>query len=253
MSIGFSTGSLAGHDVRRGIQMALQTNSTAIELSALREAELPPLLLQLDQLPLDRFSWISVHAPGKRRELSEAELVSLLQPVASRGWSIIVHPDVIADFTLWQPLGKAVCIENMDLRKPIGRTAAQLAEVFHKLPAATFCLDIGHAHQVDPTMQEAEKFLTAFHGRLRQVHMSYVNPQSQHERLNTASVRAFRKVSHWLTNDTPIILEAPLTTEQMHDELALAERVFHGLSDAPPNPTATPRLPSLLPGERGRG
>ena len=30
-----------------------------------------------------------------------------------RGWAIIVHPDVIEDFSCWKSLGRAVCIENM--------------------------------------------------------------------------------------------------------------------------------------------
>lgn len=108
-----------------------------------------------------------------------------LHQLADRGWAIILHPDIIEDFTLWRPLGRAVCIENMDKRKEVGRTASQLRSIFEKLPDATFCFDIGHARQVDPTMQEAESFLTMFHDRLRQIHMSYVNSQSRHERLSS--------------------------------------------------------------------
>lgn len=73
-----------------------------------------------------------------------------------------MHPDVIEDVSAWQKLGRAVCVENMDKRKRIGRTAAQLQEIFDQLPEATFCFDIGHARQVDPTMQEAETFLRLF-------------------------------------------------------------------------------------------
>jgi hypothetical protein len=44
MRIGFSTGSLASGDFRRGLEMALRARVEAIELSALREDELDPLL-----------------------------------------------------------------------------------------------------------------------------------------------------------------------------------------------------------------
>ena len=231
MKIGFSTGSIALDNVRRGLQVATHRRAKAVELSALREDELDPLLESLDRLEddLKPFEYVSFHAPSKRTHLSEGEFVERLRKVADRGWAIIVHPDVIEDFTLWRSLGRAVCIENMDKRKAIGRTAAQLWTIFEKLPEATFCFDIGHARQVDPTMQEAETFLRCFRNRLRQVHMSYVNSQSRHERLNFESIRAFQRVAHWLNEATPIILETPVESGEVDDEIESAERVFPAL------------------------
>ena len=173
MIIGFSTGSIASDDVRHGLQLATHRRAKAIELSALREDELDPLLESLSGMEdeLRPFEYVSFHAPSKRVRFSESEFVEKLQAVAERGWAIVVHPDVIEDVALWRKLGRAVCIENMDKRKRIGRTAAQLREIFDRLPEATFCFDIGHARQVDPTMQEAESFLRLFQDRLRQVHM----------------------------------------------------------------------------------
>lgn len=228
MTIGFSTGSIALDDVRRGLDIATHQRTSAVELSALREDELEPLLNSLDKLQddLKPFSYVSFHAPSKLERLSERELISKLRPVAERGWAIIVHPDVIEDFSLWRSLGKAVCVENMDKRKKIGRTAEQLKQIFSKLPDATFCFDIGHAQQVDPTMQEAELFLRTFKERLRQVHMSYVNSQSRHERLNYVSVAAYRRVAHWLDRSVPVILETPVKKDEVDEEISVAERVF---------------------------
>jgi len=231
MKFGFSTGSIALGDFRLGLRVASHPLTKAIELSALREEELEPLLRALDELEddLKRFEYISLHAPGKRIQLSEAEFVQHLRPVADRGWAIVVHPDVVRDAVLWRTLGTAVCIENMDRRKPVGRTAAQLQQIFDLLPQATLCFDIGHARQVDPTMQEAEMILRLFHARLRQVHLSFVNSQSRHERLNFGSVLAFRRVAHWLTEAIPIILETPVDSSQIEEEIAAAESVFtHG-------------------------
>lgn len=228
MKIGFSTGSIAMNDVRRGQRVAKHHRTNAVELSALREDELDPLLESLDRLEEDlkSFEYISFHAPSKRNFFTEAEFVERLRPVADRGWAIIVHPDVIEDFALWRSLGRAVCIENMDKRKEIGRTASQLRSIFEKLPDATFCFDIGHARQVDPTMQEAESFLAMFHDRLRQVHMSYVNSQSRHERLNFESIRAFQRVAHWLSDSVPIILETPVDSGDVDEEITSAAKVF---------------------------
>lgn len=236
MKIGFSTGSLACEDVRRGLGMAKHQRAKAIELSALREDELDPLIGMLDSFENDlkQFEHVSFHAPSKLEKLSEAEFVKKLIPIADRGWAIIIHPDVIKDVSLWKKLGRAVCIENMDKRKHIGRTAAQLKPLFKELPEATFCFDIGHARQVDPTMQEAELFLTVFKDRLRQVHMSYVNTQSKHERLNKESLMAFGRVAHQIEDDIPIILETPVDVHEIDDEISSAEEFFKAVRWAHP-------------------
>jgi len=230
--IGFSTGSIALDDVSRGLDIVAQGQTKAVELSALREEELDPLLGSLPQLEdrLDSFDYISFHAPSNLNEISEADLVSKLQQVADRDWAIVIHPNLIHDFSLWQKLGRAVCIENMDKRKKIGRTATQLKQFFEKLPDATFCFDIGHARQVDPTMQEAESFLQLFQDRLRQVHMSYVNSQSRHERLNFESILAYQRVAPWINESVPIILETPVEKCNIDAEISSAEKVFNECS-----------------------
>jgi hypothetical protein len=234
MKIGFSTGSIAPHDLRHSLQVASDCRVNAVELSALREEELDPLLESLDQVTneLGQFEYVSFHAPSRRVRFSEAQFVEKLRKVADRGWAIIVHPDLIEDFTLWKSLGAAVCIENMDKRKQIGRTAAQLQTIFQKLPDATFCFDIGHARQVDPTMQEAETFLRLFHDRLRQIHMSHVNSKSGHERLNFRSIQSFRRVAHLLSASVPIILETPVDAEDVEEEISAAWRVFEAVTCA---------------------
>jgi len=233
MKVGFSTGSIALDDVQRGLNVATHCRTNAVEFSALREDELDPLLQSLDHLrsSLEPFEYVSFHAPSKRERMTEVEFVRKLKTVADRGWAIIVHPDVIEDFSLWRKLGREVCIENMDKRKKIGRTAAQIQRIFDKLPEATFCFDIGHARQVDPTMQEAECFLRCFQDRIRQVHMSYVNSQCRHERLNFESIKAFQRVAHWVKPSIPVILETPITSSEVDEEISAAEQVF-GYSDS---------------------
>lgn len=226
MRIGFSTGSLALGDVRRGLQMAAESETNAIELSALREEELEPLINLLDDLDLNHFSYVSFHAPSRLTHLSEQQAVGLLQSVAQRGWTIVVHPDVIRDVSLWQTLGRHLCLENMDKRKPTGRTVKEMQSYFERLPDATFCFDIGHARQVDPTMLEARSFLRQFKGRLAQVHMSYVNSASHHECLNFEAAVAFRRVVGLIPKDTPIILETPVPEGMLDQEVQMAQAIM---------------------------
>jgi endonuclease IV len=131
-----------------------------------------------------------------------------------------LHPDAITDFGMWRELGSAICIENMDKRKPIGRTARELESVFKELPEATFCFDIGHARQLDLTMTEAYMILRAFGSKLRQVHVSEVNSRSKHGPLSYSSMLAFREVAHLIPAGVPLILETPIGEEAMESEIA---------------------------------
>lgn len=220
--IGFSTGSLAFGNFRLGLQVVQGQPAAAIELSALREDELVPLIASLDGLDLSQFSYVAVHAPSRLEKLSEDFVVEQLKKVADRTWPIIVHPDVVSTPGLWREFGELICIENMDKRKPAGRTTNELVEVFGVLPDASFCFDIGHARQVDPTMCEAESMLTAFRRRIKQIHLSAVNSQSKHEPLNFEAIHAFQRVAHLIPEDTPVILETPVSRDEVRSELRWA-------------------------------
>src|SRR4051812_45555871 len=135
MKIGFSTGSLKKGDFKSAIDDLNKSSANVVELSALRESELDALINSLDRLDLRQFEYVSFHAPSSREIHSERELVNrLLEVKEKRNLNIIVHPDIIIDTNIWKELGAFLCIENMDNRKPIGRTCRDLTEIFFKLP-----------------------------------------------------------------------------------------------------------------------
>jgi hypothetical protein len=217
--IGFSTGALARGDFRRALGMLADKKVNAVELSALRQDELAPLVEQLDQLDLSKFEYISFHAPSAIEQAYESAAIELLAAVAGRKWPIIVHPDAMHAPRDWAVLGDCLCIENMDKRKPIGQTATDLAKIFEMLPDASLCFDIGHARQVDPTMSEAWSILRRFQGRIKQLHVSEVNTQSKHDPISYASFLAFQKVSHLLPTEAPIILESRVEESEISEEI----------------------------------
>lgn len=220
--IGFSTGALARGDFRLALKRLSDKNVNAIELSALRQDELAPLVQELDRLDLSRYQYISFHAPSAMEQSYEPAALKLLQQVAARNWPIIVHPDAMHTPSAWACLGDCLCIENMDKRKPIGQTATDLAKFFDALPNASLCFDIGHARQVDPTMSEAWAILQRFRGRIKQLHVSEVNTQSKHDPISLESILAFQKVSHLLPPDVPIILESRVEESEINEEVATA-------------------------------
>lgn len=217
--VGFSTGALARADFHRALKMLADKNACAVELSALRQEELIPLVDELGHLDLRTFDYVSFHAPSSMERSFEATALKFLERVASRGWPIIVHPDAMFTPQEWARLGSCLCIENMDKRKPIGQTAKDLAHIFEIVPLASFCFDIGHARQVDPTMSEASSILHHFSGRIKQLHVSEVNSQSQHDRLSVESILAFQKVSHLVPVNVPVILESRVDESAINEEI----------------------------------
>lgn len=224
--IGFSTGALARGDFRHALRMIEGKRLSAIELSALRQDELQPLVEQIGTLDLSSFKYVSFHAPSSMERDFERRALQLLEQVAEKGCPIIVHPDAMYETREWSRLGDRLCLENMDKRKPIGQTADHLATFFKILPDASLCFDIGHARQVDPTMSEASAILSRFGDRIQQVHVSEVNSQSRHDRLSFESVLAFQRVSHLLPADAPIILESRVVEAEIEEEINRASEAL---------------------------
>lgn len=224
--IGFSTGALSFGAYARGLAAIRSNHLAAIELSALRQPELEPLVSALDALDLSGFQYIAFHAPSDIAPGTEQLVFNMLLRVAERGWPIVVHPDVIENYSLWKQIGPLLCIENMDKRKPIGRTADELDSIFDLLPDASFCFDVGHARQVDSTMTEAYLILKRFGSRLRQVHVSEVNTRSKHDALSYASLLAFRRIADMIPVDIPLIVESVIESSQIGAEVERVRYAF---------------------------
>jgi hypothetical protein len=223
--IGFSTGAIALDNFQKALGYLAFHETNAVELSALRIKEVLPLIHALPNLNLSRYSYISMHLPSSFSAQEEIELVALLDEVPSN-WALIVHPDSVHDYRLWRSLSSRVAIENMDRRKSQGRTAKELMACFELLPDASFCFDIGHARQFDPSMAEAYMILTKFSQRLVQVHVSEVDAQSRHSIITYSAELAFREIAHLIPHETPLILESRVSEAQIERELNKVAAVF---------------------------
>lgn len=221
LSYGFSTGALALGDFKRALASLKGHQTKAVELSALRDHELPELMRSVPELDLSGYDYVSVHAPSKFETLSEKDAARLLEPCIKRNWPVILHPDAIQDVASWKRFGSLLCIENMDKRRRIGRTAAELATWFEVFPKASLCLDLGHARQVDPTLSIAHEIVTLFGDRLRQIHLSELDYRSQHKRLSVGAVSAIQKVAGRL-KPVAVILESVVHGNEIETELEMA-------------------------------
>lgn len=223
--IGFSTGALSKGDFHRGLAVQRHRGLRAIELSALREGELIGLANELAHLETADFDYVSIHTPGRIREMSEEVLVERLRALPEN-YPLIVHPDIIVRWELWEQLGSRVCIENMDQRKVRGRTVEELWPIFERLPRARFCFDIGHASQIDPTMSVAASMLIEFGDKLTQVHLSEVCADSSHSHLTSLSQYQFASVAHLIPSYIPIIIESVISEDEIDRETDRAESIF---------------------------
>jgi len=212
MRIGFSTGAVAFGDFRLGLERLAPHQLYAIELSALRGHELAPLIDALHELNLGQYRYVSFHAPSRFDASDERRIVTLLQRIAELGWPIVCHPDAMHETALWTPLAPSLCFENMDKRKPIGRVANELEFIFDQFSKSSLCLDLGHAWQVDRTMSEAREMIRRFRDRIKQVHVSEVNTQSEHVPLTLAGTTAYMRVAEYIPDEAPWIIESVVSS-----------------------------------------
>lgn len=210
--LGYSTGFMV--DARRQwpalVDRAASFSRLAVELSALSLSELPGLVRFLGDLGRLPFEFTSVHAPSKGlHEIDDAELVSILTGLPPWVDAVVIHPDTIREPREFRRLGRLLTIENMDARKPTGRTADELEPLFAELPEAGLCFDIAHAKDVDPEMIVGEAIMDRFGHRLRHVHLSSLGAKSGHVPLTAEDEQLFQPLLS-RCRDVPWVLEAAI-------------------------------------------
>jgi len=206
--IGFSSGAIAYGDFMSALDTLRSSQFPCIELSALRISELQPLISALPLIDVSNYSYVSIHAPSSFSREEECWIAETLYLGVPANWPIVIHPDAIFDFSCWSRFGRRLAIENMDRRKPVGRTASELQDIFNLLPEASLCFDVGHARQCDASMTEAFVILSRFAERLVQIHISEVNSASQHDPISHGAKLAFQQIAAMIPNRIPVIIES---------------------------------------------
>ncbi len=156
---------------------------------------LPPLLETLGPYLADggakalaSFARVSLHAPVG---IEPREAVDAILRLPLDG-DVVLHPDVYAGDDAAARLGGRAVFENMDVNKPFGRLAPDLDETFARFPSAGFCLDVAHVWTNDRTLALGHELLDVFGDRLRQLHVSGIEPDGTHRPTTEADLDLYR-------------------------------------------------------------
>jgi hypothetical protein len=188
---GISTGAYEEErdDWDAAVGRARREGARELELCAV----LPPLLASLPSYfggggTVDGFARVSLHAPVG---VAPSEAVDTILRLPLDG-DVILHPDVYARDDAVARLGRRAVFENMDLNKPYGRSVADLEESFERFSAAGFCLDVAHVWTNDRTLALGHDLLDAFGPRLRQLHVSGIEPDGSHRPTTAGDLDLYR-------------------------------------------------------------
>jgi len=195
-------------DWRRALDRASAEQWRTVELTAVVEPLLGALveLLQRDGNALAGFERVSLHAPIAARDLAATAAVLAALPLDG---DVIFHPDVWRTEPALRAFGTRVVFENMDIGKSFGRSVDDLRAVFAAHPFAGFCLDVAHVWTNDPTLALGHDLLDAFDGRLRQLHVSGIEPDGTHRPTTEADLALYGPLLDRCAG-VPWILEAVL-------------------------------------------
>jgi hypothetical protein len=182
-----------------------------VELTAIIEDRLDSLAVFFQRSPtaVSGFERVSIHAPVIFRTSAAAvvEKIASCQP----DLDVVFHPDVYRSQSLLQRLGSRVVFENMDVAKGFGRSLKSLCDVFDEYLEAGFCLDVAHVWTNDPSLRLAYELLDSFGVRLRQLHLSGIEPDGTHRPTTSADLDLYGPVLDRCLH-VPWLLEAELVS-----------------------------------------
>ena len=194
-SFGIATGAWVGErdDWPAALSRARREGWDAVELTAIRGTRLQELVVLLAAEPdaLDGFERVSVHAPAADFHRDPNGVVAALHAVSH---DVVLHPDVYRDQGWVRELGSRAVFENMDVVKDFGRDADDLGETFAAFPDAGFCLDVAHVWTNDPTLRLGHDLLDAHGDRLRQLHVSGIEPDGTHRPTTRADLALYESL-----------------------------------------------------------
>jgi len=228
--IGFSTGCLHQTDLslEQRIDFYKNAGATAIEISLGKLEELKNLDLTTTLIKkILEFDYVSIHAPFDTpycKNNQTKEILSKLNYINKNlpNQGIVIHPDLVEDFSILQDSRLPFLIENMDERKIKGKSVKEFQE-YNQLQF-NYVFDVQHAYRNDQTMQSAKEILKTMGSRLKHLHASGQTDLSTHALVHLSENQEEIKKILKLCPEVPKILEGAILKPNI--DLALKELDF---------------------------
>ncbi|MEI6835280.1 MAG: hypothetical protein WCK59_00405 [Candidatus Falkowbacteria bacterium] len=176
--IGFSHGDsfkLLDVNTEKNIQILAGCGGNSLEINChtAKEADSLDKLLPY----IKSFERLSIHAPVNVRYVYNQEIKALLKKLEyfyNRVGAelLVIHPDLVDDWSVFDDLNMNLAIENMDDRKQSFKDVGDLKDFFDKHPEWSLVLDLGHCKANDKSMVLAENMILAFRNRIVEIHLS---------------------------------------------------------------------------------
>jgi len=209
---GIATGAFVGErdDWDRAVGKASAEGWRFIELTAITEDRLDALIpfLERKRSVLDCFERVSIHAPVTNAHTSAAAVADKLVALAWE-FDTVFHPDGYRGEQSLLRLARRVVFENMDNQKSFGQGVAELRSVFDAYPEAGFCLDVAHVWTNDASLRLGHDLIDNFGQRLRQLHVSGIEPDGTHRPTARADLALYAPLLERCER-VPWLLEAEL-------------------------------------------
>jgi hypothetical protein len=215
--IGFSHGVL--HRIleiysKEALELYQKCSSEVLEVCINKMEDLPKLgtIIPFAQ----GFTRKSIHLPVHFTYRSDEKTKQLLDEIASFSRQIqaellLVHPDLVEDWSVFDLYNENWAIENMDNRKECYKTPEELQTFFEQRPHWKFVLDVNHCFSNDETMKIAKQFLASCGDHLAEIHLSGYT--EYHEPLFQTQQESILNVCKPL--NVPIVIES--TFDQVDD------------------------------------
>jgi hypothetical protein len=126
---------------------------------------------------VEKYPYKSIHLPSDMKYRNDDQTRNILDKVSlfynSIGADLIlVHPDLVEDWSVFDDYPLKWAIENMDNRKLSYQQLSDLKKFFEQKNNWKMVLDLNHCFSNDKTMKLAEDFIGEFKDRIAEIHLS---------------------------------------------------------------------------------
>lgn len=182
MLLGFSSGAMYKtypSSSKEIVDLCFSLGCNAIELNVASVEETKMLEENIEKIKdsLAKFDYVSLHSPGIKVIFRDDEATKKILDVFQRAYDsfkcrcLIVHPDKVEDWKVFDNYHFNIAVENMSDDVPFA-TPENLKPIFENNPSYKMVLDVNHAYKTYNSPKLANELSSAFSDKISEIHLS---------------------------------------------------------------------------------